>query len=513
MRLPLLTAAALLVFTGAGGAVVQPDAERAAASPQLRWDDTVVPPGFGAVFLPAMALGDREPLVQVFGARGELSAEGTMGRRLMLPPGTYTVRFGSGNEGTQIAIDVRVEAGQTTVVPITWAALEVNVIDRTATPFRGTYELIRMRDREVVGLGVGADPLSGETPRIWVLRPGLYKLVRTGGTYRDRVDFATVRLRPGELTRFVLVQDPDTGEFLGAGEAEPLDVFAEESADQRWRLRGVLGGDVAYRNSDLVGQTEGWSLDLDVFLDVFAAFDDDTHLVLMRLDSEAGFLRPPEGDLFASGRDRTLGDAVYVYQVWPGIGPYLRLGAETSFVPRRLPFESPRAVVELNPEGEVVRDLGVVDEVELAGPFSPTILKQGVGANLQTSDEDYELSVRLGVGSRQTLPGRLVIYEEVGDGPDTLTQQPFVHLEGIEGTVLAYVRVLRFVTLSTFLDGLMPFTEPEGVVLNWRTVLGLRLAGFASLNYRVDLRVMPSTEGTMVLDDHNLLLRFSWQLF
>ena len=74
------------------------------------------------------------------------------------------------------------------------------VVNETFLPFRGTYELIRMSTREDFGIGFGADEQLGEATRVWVLPPGLYKLIRAGGTYRDRTNFATVRLEAGRLT-------------------------------------------------------------------------------------------------------------------------------------------------------------------------------------------------------------------------------------------------------------------------------------------------------------------------
>ncbi len=150
-----------------------------------------------------------------------VTGKAKLGRRIVVAPGDYEVRVGSGAGNQQLTRKVRVEAGKTTVVPPAWAELDVNVVDETFVPFRGTYEIIRMEKREDFGLGFGADEQLGEVTRVWVLPPGLYKIIRAGGTYRDRTDFATVRLEAGRLTRFTLVLDPDDGRFLGAGENDP----------------------------------------------------------------------------------------------------------------------------------------------------------------------------------------------------------------------------------------------------------------------------------------------------
>jgi ABC-type uncharacterized transport system auxiliary subunit len=248
---------------GEGDGVTRPSA----TSPlndleQVMADTTNLPIGFGAVFLPALRDGDREPQVAVY-AGNQPVTEGTMGKRIVLKPGRYTMRLGSGTVGQQIPFEVEVEEGRTTIVPPTWSALELDVVDEQFVPFRGTYELIRVDNREEYGIGFGADEQQGEEVRVWVLEPGLYKIIRAGGTYRDRSDFATVRLEPGQVTHFVLVLDPDTGEFQGAGEVDPAETRAAEQSD--WQLRGVIGGAVSFNRTNQVGQEEGWELGLTVF--------------------------------------------------------------------------------------------------------------------------------------------------------------------------------------------------------------------------------------------------------
>ena len=514
VRIAALTLGTLLVAATAAGRTIEPDDAASGRWSQLRWDDSVLPAGYGAIFLPSMALGVREPTIEVYDAVGDRAAEGQMGRRILLRPGVYAVRFGSGaQQQLQQTLHMRVEAGRTTVAEPTWAALVVRVVDPTTTPFRGSYELIRMADRREMGVGFGADELQGESLRVWILQPGLYRFVQLGGTYHDRVNFATVRLRAGELTRSVLVLERETGRLVGSGELDPGLLGADEASPDRWQLRAVLGGDVAFRQTDKIGVAAGRSADFDVFLDALAAYDDETHLSLLRLDAEAGLLRPLDGQRFATGGDRAVLDLVYVYQVWRGIGPYVRAGAETHVLPRRLLFDEPREVIELDASGQPTGGVQAVDELQVASPLSPLTFKQGLGGNARFSGDLFDISLRLGVGSRQTLPGDLRVYTENADAPDTLRPVDSSHTEGVESTVVVYVQILRALTLSTSFDGLVPFTDPAGTSFTWRNLLNLRLASFASLVYRVDLTVDPSLGDTTVRDVQRLLLRFSWVLF
>jgi hypothetical protein len=60
---------------------------------------------------------------------GDRVASGTLGERIVVDPGDYEVRLGSGAVTQQVTVKVRVVEDKTTVVPPTWAALEVSVVD------------------------------------------------------------------------------------------------------------------------------------------------------------------------------------------------------------------------------------------------------------------------------------------------------------------------------------------------------------------------------------------------
>ncbi|MEZ4472430.1 MAG: hypothetical protein R3F60_16875 [bacterium] len=94
------------------------------ALPQVANDPTAIPIGQGAVFLPAYTTGDREPPVTVL-QDGGVVAEGQAGARVVLPPGDYDVRFGSGTFSQQVRVPVAIQEGRTTVLPPTWSGLVV----------------------------------------------------------------------------------------------------------------------------------------------------------------------------------------------------------------------------------------------------------------------------------------------------------------------------------------------------------------------------------------------------
>ncbi len=533
-------------------AVEQPSAD---GSGGLRWrpddplndltalhaDTTPMGVGFGAVFVPALSSTQEEPPVAVYDAEsGGAVAEGRPGARIVLRPGSYDVRFGTGTVVQQIVARVEVEDGRTVVVPPTWATLQVDVVDEQFVPFRGTYELIRMDNREDYGLGFGADEQQGEKVRVWSLPPGLYKIIRSGGTYRDRTDFATVRLVPGEHSRFTLVLDPDTGEFLGAGEVEP---GSTADRDQTWTVRGVVGGSVVFNDTDQAEQQQGRSYGASVFFDGSAIYREDAHLWHTRLELEEEQTRAPEDDFFTNDADRLFLHSIYTYVVVPWFGPYVRAGAETSLLTRYQAISdeayvcppgdggglaAPCSTVD-GPDGPIVEvdrdNAELVDRLQLGGSFAPLQLREGTGGNFRVlRKRSVELDLRVGLGARQTLSNGLRTYgtrqsraDPSPEDPDRvlayytyqLVEDSFVN--GIEGTIVGFARPLPWVTVSTEFDGLLAFDQ-DNSSFTWRNQISLRLASFASLNYRYNLTLDPA-----IIDEtqteHDVQLRFSYTLF
>ncbi len=491
--------------------------------PQLLRDDTRMPVGMGAIFAPSLSAGDREPLVSVHRNGRLVTGKAKLGRRIIVAPGDYEVRVGSGAGNQQLSRKVRVEAGKTTVVPPAWAGLDVAVVDESFVPFRGTYEIIRMEKREDFGLGFGADEQLGEVTRVWVLPPGLYKIIRAGGTYRDRTDFATVRLEAGKLTRFTLVLDPDDGGFLGAGENDPdIDLALDLTdpalgADQRpWLLRAILGGDLNLRRTDEIGEQQGWRISFRAFFDGAVRYKNGRHLWHNQLELEEGQTRLPDQDEFQSDTDRLFFHTIYTYELLSWFGPYARFGLETKLFTRYENFDEPQDVIVLDEDGMEVRTLTDVRRVKLGSTFAPFALKEGAGGNFRLLRSRFaELDLRLGFGGRQTFASGLYVFEEdLTGGPGRLVPVLDSSVEGLEGTLVGLGRLTRFVTVSTELDGLVPVKGEDLVVVTWRNQVAVRLASFLSLNYRFNLTRDPNLGiGTDVRTEHDVQLRFSFVLF
>jgi len=497
-------------------------------SAQYHSDATQVPAGQGAIFLPSLSLKpDREPPVQVARA-GRRIATGTMGHRIVVPAGHYEITFGSGSVPQHVVRQVDVTEGETTIVAPTWATLDISVVTAKFIPFLGNYEIIRMEDREYMGIGYGVDEELGQETQVWVLRPGLYKIIQSGSTYRARTNFATVLLVEGMAVPYTLVQDEVSRDFLGAGVAE---MDRDHTNDGPWQLRSSLGGSVLLTN-----RTEGYSsapvgsgLGIDVYADNRLRFAQDAHLWTTRLEIEEGQTLSPTigadhkpGNLLdgrlQSVKDRVYLNSIYIYQALPWIGPYVRLGGETTLFDQATYFSTPTSVVVQDASGKNLSgtERSNVTRLTLAGPLTPIQLKQGLGINFRVAHSALlDLNLRAGLGSRQYIArGQLVAADDASTPAYEVREVPGTVLTGTEASWLAQARLTRYLQASSELDALFPFNGLELTQMAWRNAVSLRLGSFAALTYTFNLVRQPNVNPDQPFAyEQGLQLRFYYSPF
>ena len=495
---------------------------------QLDRDGTQIPFGKGAVFVPAMRSGLDEPPIEVL--RGEQRvAEGTTGRRIILRPGTYTVRIGSGASQQRMQIQASVRELSTTVIPVSWSALTIHVVDENYGSLRASYELIRVSDREYMGIGFGTDEQAGEPISTWVLRPGLYKIVRVGDNYRARRDFVTVRLLPQKHTHFLLVLDRETGEFAGGGEVPEEELFRPQEG---FFGSLVIGGDVTMNvRNNVLGLTNGIALAARGFIDGRMSLEIFDSPLILQLQIEQGLTNTPEAPVQKT-IDRVDVDALYVYKIRPWIGPYARVGAETNILPGEQNFSDEFVVVRRARDGSVLdRSDEPVNSVRLSPSFGFSSIREGVGLNLRAfKSVSAELNLRAGFGARHRVARNLFELDSCSPAPDdpsseasaecislvdpgspTLIFRAVVGNDqfGAETAVLATIRFTRYILVNLEVDALLtaPFAN---AIIEAEGSIALKLTSFASINYVARY----NRDATIAVDSPNrleqdILLRFS----
>ena len=477
---------------------------------QLDRDRTLVPYGKGAIFVPAMTNPLDEPPISVYAADRKV-AEATSGKRIVLSPGTYEIRLGSGAVEQRQSVQATVREQFTTVIPVSWAGLSIHVVDEQFGNLRASYEIIRVRDREYVGVGFGTDEQAGEPVTTWILEPGLYKIVRVGENYRARRDFATVRLVARKHTHFLLVLDPETGEFQGGGEVPEDDLFRPRDG---FFGSLVIGGDLAFttRSNAPTGGQAGLSYQFRGFVDNRMSIELFGNPLVSQLQIEQG--QTKIGDQpFQKISDRVDLDLLYIYRWKDWIGPYIQLGAETNLFPTFRDFEPLERVVLRRGNDPTRDEVLLAESLRVSPPAGLIRLKEGGGLNLRLFRAVFaEVNVRTGLGGRHRLARDLFV-----EGGNRLPDERlFVEVDsdnevGIETTVLAVARITRWVVLNLELDTLLPFTSFQDTLVDLEASVALKLTRFLSVRWVARF----VRDRAIQADDrfeNDILLRFSVEL-
>ncbi len=484
------------------------------AEEQLAADTTVVPAGSGAVFVPAMTNGADEPETLVYQGSQRV-ASGLNGTRIVLAPGSYVLRIGSSPLNQMMSVPVEVTAGNTTLVPVTWGGILIEVVDRNNVPHRGTYELINVADRQPYTVGFGADTLLGEKLKTILAAPGLYRIVRPGANYRTRVDFSTVVIPYGQMVYFKLVQDPDDGSLLGAGVVPPNELGLVQPGSAWTRTFTVGVGVPITDSSNVVGTSNQTTIGGDFTFDTYMIYDRDRNYAGIIFEVEEGFVSiDPEVSPklpLQKTVDRLRFDTIYTRLLGGSrIGPYVRFGVLTNLFESNVLVTEDTTVVKHLLDGTTSTEFVPANEdFKVGDAFAPVSIREGVGINVRLlRGRIASLDWRAGFGLRQNRFNGAFVLDNSATGFQELSEQESFNETGLETTLVGTVRLNRLL-LNTNLDLFGDFDELEDPTLDWRNTVSWRLTGGLSLDYRIDVLQQPQvTEDTQLRQ--TLQFRYSW---
>ncbi len=527
LLIPLLFALLLAAGPALGDdtyAWLEPPAEQ-----QLAADLTEIPVGMGAVFVPSVTGPEYEPPAMLVSDSEVVSVP--LGQRFLVQPGQYVVVVSAGSPAQGVSQAIEVKEGETTLVPVSWGAVRIEVTDDHRIPHRGSYEIISAETREVIGTGFGADTLQGEILQTWLLKPGLYRLVKVGRDFRALKDYATVHVPEAGFVRYRLVIDEDTGEFLGAGVLLPDEFGTGMRPDQRWFRSVVLGFDGSLVNSqNVVGAVNQTQYSASAYADAQVAFTAMPHQFSSLLQIEEGVSQviPQEGSAqpVLKATDRLRADLLYTFSLEGRTGPYIRNSADSQALPTQVLVTEDSTVIITDLDGvSETRDLSANQTLRTAEAGYPTLLREGVGINTSFLEKNRStnFNLRLGYGMRQNLYGGALVLDDIASTDEFEYREVDTWFEqGVEATIVASLRLPGWVVYATDVELFVPFqsfelrTGPgEDRILpavSWRNTLSVRLTRNLALNYYLNIVYEPQ-----VLDkrqvEQSLVLRTSWAVF
>lgn len=466
---------------------------------QLARDPQLIPKGKGMLFVPAMSvpLGN-EPNYQVRQG-GHRVQDAPPGHGVLLAPGVYEVLIGSGYVSQWMEYTVEVVEGSVTLMKPDWSALVIDVIDKSRTSINESYELLGATG-ESYGPGLGIEEERGERVRTWLLKPGVYHVVKVGESF-STVNKFSVQLLPGQLSQRNLSYDADLGSFIGFYPRPALQAGAAETRSITFQTE-VSGSTTANTSQRTAGE-DRTNLNLSVQVFNRTRYSTPRNFASIRLIFEEGVTK--EGDeTFRKSIDRIEMRGTYIYRLSRQFGPYLRGTFNTDLFSDDFRFDPDTTFVKLHSRGDTLA-ISRGPEVTISPSFSPLIFRQGVGINSQLF-RTYALNmdVRFGLGAKQTFVSNE--YELRGDRLSA-TKLKTQTSTGLEALLVMDARLARFANLDSEFDILMNSRDMGKWVFRWENRLRIFLTSFINLDLVADLEREETLRRLQAREQ--VLLRFS----
>lgn len=474
---------------------------------QLARERTLIPMGKGAVFVPSYTEPRREPEVTVTTLGGKPVKNGTTGQRILVDSGTYTVRLGSGTSVQQIAVDVKVEEGHTTVVPPEWSGLLVETLTPDGNSIEAQYEIIRIDKGTNYGKGRGLTEERLQDIKTWLLPPAIYRISKPGEGFNSLRDYITVQLNPGELTQVELIFDKATGGDVIGGGIKSLN--ARVKVGSNWTIGLRAGGNVNLtRTTDASGvRKEAAQVSDD--LRSRLQYDDALYLGTTELLLQ---------DNFSKERGRPLSvtsDIVDVRTTWvrrllPWLGPYVRTIMQTHLFEAKPGSDSIYVAQYLDSSGTTVRRLALDTSGDfVAAPaLDPLNFREGLGVNVELASKYWiEANTQVGLAARQTIANHSYVANASGEyEPATSTREI-----GAEGTLNGTLRLGSDMTLDLRLELFAPNAIPSRVRLEDLTAdFRFFLTRNLEIGYLYQVSELAEQSKNRFPSSHNLSLRLSF---
>jgi hypothetical protein len=462
-------------------------------------DETPIPIGKGGIFVPRFTAAINEPDVVIADSAGGTVASGNTGRIFSMEPGSYRVFTGSGARNQRMAHPVSVEEGKTTPVIPDWAGLAVETVDSMSTPFRGEYELVRIDEFETYGRGFGANPEQGEVVKTWILNPGVYKILAVGQGYNSITNFVTVKLMPGELCKFLLVQDT-AFRILGGGTVE---VTPPSKITSHWKYGANIGGNIKFNSEiDRTGNDTSTLTLFGLLSTLWLNYQRHPYewRTRARLDEGFNFSGKEISDLLTDADDFLL-NSLFIWRFLSWLGPYGSAELRTTFLPRRfIRDENSSFFCLLDEDSTMINAPSAFDSsraFRLRPSFTPLLVTLGTGVNADALKYSFlETNIRAGFGgSYSHFPRQYQIVDTSG-----ISQWQTLN-DTLQDSVRKSVILLPKKATSDFSFG--PQLSLSGM---------LRIARFITADGEVKILAPIAPEQRLTRPDIDLLTNISWRL-
>lgn len=458
------------------------------AMAQLSRDPTLIPKGKGLLFVPAMSVPLGNEPSYFIRQNGRSITSATPGRGVLLDPGEYEVLIGSGTISQLMRKTAHVLEGHSTMIKPDWAALVIDVIDKSRTSVNESYELLDADDGETYGVGFGIEEERGERVRTWLLKPGTYHVVRVGESVTTIRKFSVLLSRTS-LTQRNLVVDSgpgSSGDFIGFYPRPVLQTSRAERTASSVTSQTELSGSLQLNTSQRTATDDQTSVNLAVQMFNRTRYNTDRDFASIRVILEQGASKV-EGEDLNKSVDRAEIRVTYIYRLSERIGPYLRGVVNSNVFPSDTRFKTPRDLIRLRQDGTIDTLRGIT-EFTTAPSLSPVRLREGFGINSQVIRSfGLNIDLRLGIGARQDLRSDFFEVETNPSGDTVAREFGSTSSTGLEALVIMDARLARYVNLISEFDILMSSRDTDDWFFTWENRIRIALASFINLDIVADI--------------------------
>lgn len=469
----------------------------------------------GLLYLPNLSGETNEPYYTIYTMNNKEVEQGQFGFETSLDIGQYIVRYGDGGLDQQMEQKVKILPYWRKSVQPDWGCLIVNVIDEQRNYVKVSYNLFDNEDGYDYGIEYPGDETLGEKQRVWILKPGTYKITINSESYNTYRDFTTIEVKENECQRLTLVveEDETTGliSLIGAGTLNEDELIT----DSNWNINSAI-----HVNINMTSDNETDKNDSEFSVDMSSQLDNTLTYQLGRLTYtgknlvEVGTSKDEGYEEFRVDLDDFDLKNTVILNVISSIGLYGRFDLNTHLFPS---YEYDLSYMQIDAEGDTLFGENVHRYASSPSIF-PLTLKEGLGINFQFLDTSRaDMNLRAGLGMRQDI--RNDVFSTSGTQTyngvtyELFTEDESVNYEGIEASLVGDLQIMQNLNYSLTADILFPFGDMENYTMDMENIFNFKLFRYVSIDYRLKFFSRES-DGKLdyIANQQSVFLRFTYIL-
>ncbi len=479
------------------------------------YDDESISEGNGLLLLPDLTQTGYDSYYRIIDRHG-YEQYARVGEAVPLMSGEYTIYYGSGDETQQMKKEnVKIIPRYKQIVEPDWGCLIVDIIDENRNFAKVRYEIFDLETGESYGSEFPAEEEVGEQQKVWMLKPGLYKVTVNSEPFSTYQNFTTVKVEKNKARMLTVVMslddDGNPEQMVGAG------ILGEnflEASQEKLRLNSAIHGNLNFNSDNETDKNiQEYTLNLNGQLENLLIYNLDPFHYSMRNLVKVGVSKETDRNFRLSADEFDLKNTL-IYYFLENLGLYIRADVNTHFFSEKYITDENFWAIKKN-ASDIVKDSTLTNEFRTKPNFLPLIMKEGMGINFRLLNRSKaSLSLRSGLGFRQEFRTNTYNKEDedftdsTGVSHFSFKEQENLITTGTEFSLIGDFELPLGLSYSINADLLLPFAEDEDYSMEWENILNLKLFKYISLDYKLNLENQADKD--YFITNHSLYLRITY---